>query len=59
MAQRQEKVMQQLNELKAQLAGIRSTLGLCAKGPQHTTSSFCSTDNGGLREVFVLIIIAI
>ncbi|KAM7358242.1 aaRS-interacting multifunctional protein 2 isoform 2-T2 [Cochliomyia hominivorax] len=50
VALRQEKVMQQLNELKAQLAGIRSTLGLCAKGPQHTTTSFTATDNGGLKE---------
>lgn len=42
--------MQQLKELKDQLAGIRSTLGLCAKGPQHTTS-FITKNNGGLREV--------
>ncbi|XP_065359310.1 probable aminoacyl tRNA synthase complex-interacting multifunctional protein 2 isoform X1 [Calliphora vicina] len=50
VAVRQEKVMQQLNDLKAQLAGIRSTLGLCAKGPQHTTTSFTTTNNGGLKE---------
>ncbi|XP_037938244.1 probable aminoacyl tRNA synthase complex-interacting multifunctional protein 2 isoform X2 [Teleopsis dalmanni] len=45
---RQDKVLQQLNELKAQLAGIRSTLGLCQKGPQHTNQYVGK--NGGLRE---------
>lgn len=51
--------MSQLEELKKQLAGIRSTLGLCQKGPQHT--SFVSSNNGGLREVgfFFLKFIAI
>lgn len=49
VVKRQEKVMSQLEELKKQLAGIRSTLGLCQKGPQHT--SFVSSNNGGLREV--------
>ncbi|XP_013107418.2 probable aminoacyl tRNA synthase complex-interacting multifunctional protein 2 isoform X1 [Stomoxys calcitrans] len=48
VVQRQEKVLLQLDELKKQLAGIRSTLGLCQKGLQHT--SFVSSNNGGLRE---------
>lgn len=57
VVKRQEKVMSQLEELKKQLAGIRSTLGLCQKGPQHT--SFVSSNNGGLREVGFLKLIAI
>lgn len=36
IVKRQETVLQQLNELKSQLAGIRSQLGLCQKGKQHT-----------------------
>ncbi|XP_075159553.1 aaRS-interacting multifunctional protein 2 isoform X2 [Haematobia irritans] len=48
VVKRQEKVLQQLDDLKKQLAGIRSTLGLCQKGSQHT--SFACSKNGGLRE---------
>ncbi|XP_058976225.1 probable aminoacyl tRNA synthase complex-interacting multifunctional protein 2 isoform X1 [Musca domestica] len=48
VVKRQEKVMLQLEELKKQLAGIRSTLGLCQKGSQAT--SYISSNNGGLRE---------
>lgn len=43
--QRQEKVLQQLNELKSQLAGIRSQLGLCQKGIQHTQKSAVQKDD--------------
>lgn len=53
VVKRQEKVMSQLEELKKQLAGIRSTLGLCQKGPQHT--SFVLSNNGGLREVGIFL----
>ncbi|XP_055856567.1 probable aminoacyl tRNA synthase complex-interacting multifunctional protein 2 isoform X2 [Episyrphus balteatus] len=43
--QRQEKVLQQLNELKSQLAGIRSQLGLCQKGVQHTAKPAVKKDD--------------
>ncbi|XP_030372784.1 probable aminoacyl tRNA synthase complex-interacting multifunctional protein 2 isoform X1 [Scaptodrosophila lebanonensis] len=46
VAQRQAKVLQQLEELKAQMTKIRSNLGLCGKTVQHTTAY----QNGGLRE---------
>jgi len=47
--QRQEKVLKQLEELKAQLGKIRSSLGVrvCGKTVQHTTAY----QNGGLKEV--------
>ncbi|XP_055906437.1 probable aminoacyl tRNA synthase complex-interacting multifunctional protein 2 isoform X2 [Eupeodes corollae] len=41
---RQEKVLQQLNELKSQLAGIRSQLGLCQKGIKHTQQTKVQKD---------------
>ncbi|XP_064545296.1 probable aminoacyl tRNA synthase complex-interacting multifunctional protein 2 isoform X1 [Drosophila montana] len=47
--ERQEKVLKQLEELKAQLGQIRSSLGVrvCGKTIQHTTAY----QNGGLKEV--------
>ncbi|XP_023167658.2 probable aminoacyl tRNA synthase complex-interacting multifunctional protein 2 isoform X2 [Drosophila hydei] len=47
--QRQEKVLKQLEELKAQLAQIREGLNIkvCGKSVQHTTACH----NGGLKEV--------
>ncbi|XP_017053458.1 probable aminoacyl tRNA synthase complex-interacting multifunctional protein 2 isoform X1 [Drosophila ficusphila] len=44
---RQEKVLKQLEELKAQLGQIRAGLGVCGKTFQHTTAY----QNGGLKEV--------
>lgn len=48
VAARQEKVLQQLEELKAQLGQIRAGLGVCGKTYQHTTAF----QNGGLKEVW-------
>eukprot|EP00099_Drosophila_melanogaster_P030118 NP_996097.1 aaRS-interacting multifunctional protein 2, isoform B [Drosophila melanogaster] len=47
VAARQEKVLKQLEELKAQLGQIRAGLGVCGKTFQHTTAF----QNGGLKEV--------
>ncbi|KAM8707626.1 hypothetical protein ACLKA7_014714 [Drosophila subpalustris] len=49
VVQRQEKVLKQLEELKAQLGKIRTSLGVrvCGKTIQHTTAY----QNGGLKEV--------
>lgn len=49
VVQRQEKVLKQLEELKAQLSKIRSSLSgpICGKTVQHTTAFH----NGGLKEV--------
>ncbi|KAH8246173.1 hypothetical protein KR038_001821 [Drosophila bunnanda] len=47
VAARQEKVLQQLEELKAQLGQIRAGLGVCGKTYQHTTAF----QNGGLKEI--------
>ncbi|XP_026845462.1 probable aminoacyl tRNA synthase complex-interacting multifunctional protein 2 isoform X2 [Drosophila persimilis] len=47
IAMRQEKVLQQLEALKAQLGKIRADLGVCGKTVQHTTAY----QNGGLKEV--------
>ncbi|KAH8378821.1 hypothetical protein KR009_001664 [Drosophila setifemur] len=47
VAARQEKVLKQLKELKAQLGQIRAGLGVCGKTYQHTTAF----QNGGLKEV--------
>lgn len=44
---RQEKVLKQLEDLKAQLGQIRAGLGVCGKTFQHTTAF----QNGGLKEV--------
>ncbi|XP_023033389.1 probable aminoacyl tRNA synthase complex-interacting multifunctional protein 2 isoform X1 [Drosophila willistoni] len=44
---RQDKVLLQLEDLKAQLGKIRAGLGLCGKTIQHTTGY----QNGGLKEV--------
>ncbi|XP_032574289.1 probable aminoacyl tRNA synthase complex-interacting multifunctional protein 2 isoform X2 [Drosophila sechellia] len=47
VAARQEKVLKQLEDLKAQLGQIRAGLGVCGKTFQHTTAF----QNGGLKEV--------
>ncbi|EDW94898.1 probable aminoacyl tRNA synthase complex-interacting multifunctional protein 2 isoform X1 [Drosophila yakuba] len=47
VAARQERVLKQLEELKAQLGQIRAGLGVCGKTFQHTTAF----QNGGLKEV--------
>ncbi|KAH8296533.1 hypothetical protein KR054_007543 [Drosophila jambulina] len=47
VAARQEKVLKQLEDLKAQLGQIRAGLGVCGKTYQHTTAF----QNGGLKEI--------
>ncbi|KAH8303573.1 hypothetical protein KR018_003524 [Drosophila ironensis] len=47
VAARQEKVLKQLEDLKAQLGQMRAGLGVCGKTIQHTTAF----QNGGLKEV--------
>uniref|UniRef100_A0A1A9WHZ6 AIMP2 thioredoxin-like domain-containing protein n=1 Tax=Glossina brevipalpis TaxID=37001 RepID=A0A1A9WHZ6_9MUSC len=51
---RQEKILIQLNDLKAQLADIRVSLGLNERGPRSShmaqSSSVANVLNGGLRE---------
>ncbi|XP_054733380.1 probable aminoacyl tRNA synthase complex-interacting multifunctional protein 2 isoform X1 [Anastrepha obliqua] len=45
---RQAKVLKQLQELKQQMANIRTTLGLCQKGAESTVQPILQ--NAGLRE---------
>lgn len=51
VVQRQEKILKQLEDLKAQLGKIRASLSgpvpICGKTVQHTTAY----QNGGLKEV--------